>query len=289
MEYYRKRNTSGEVVLRNYFRDLRRCPPLGRKEEETLIAKFKMGDMNAIRRLVISNLRFVVSIAKRYQFINEVPFEDLIAVGNLGLIHAARQFDETRKVRFISYAVWWIRQAIIQTISMYSHNIRLPLNKVHQQLKIKKLEESLTKKLNRKPNINELAQEAGLKSEALRKFFSEIPSVISLDTTPIDLEEDLYLRDVIPDVESDPEVITEKINLEEEIRMAMGSLSEREKIVITHRFGFYHTRERTLEEIGKLLHLTRERVRQIEAQAIQKLRHPVRSERLRIFLIHKKY
>ncbi|MBF0406980.1 MAG: sigma-70 family RNA polymerase sigma factor [Candidatus Riflebacteria bacterium] len=287
MEFYRKRNTNGEVILKNYFRDLRRCPPLSRREEEILVGKFKKGDVNAARRLIISNLRFVVSIAKRYQFINEVPFEDLIAVGNFGLIHAARQFDETRKVRFISYAVWWIRQAIIQTISMYSHNIRVPLNKVHQHLKIKKFEEILTKKLNRKPSLNELASEAGMRVDALKKFFSEIPSVISLDTTPVDVEEDLYLRDVVPDIESDPEFITEKDSLIEEIQSVMSSLSEKERIVIKHRFGFHHTKERTLEEIGRLLNLTRERVRQIEQQAIQKLKHPSRSDRLKIFLLTK--
>ena len=198
-------------------------------------------------------------------------------------MRAARRFDHSRNVRFISYAVWWIRQAIIQTISMHTHSIRLPLNRVHQMLKLKKMEEGLTKKLNRKPTLEELSQEAGMKMEDLRKFFVDTPSVVSFDGTPVDPEDDLFLRDVIPDPENDPEKISESASLAEEIQKVFSALTEREKIVLQHRFGLQQTRVHTLEEIGRLLGLTRERVRQIEVQAIQKLRHPSRSQRLDVF------
>ena len=144
-----------------------------RQEELNLLERIRQGDTRAKRRLIMSNLRFVVSVAKKYKFINDVPFEDLIAVGNLGLMRALGRFDIDHNVRFISYAVWWIRQAIIQTISMYTHSIRLPVSRVHQALKLKKIEEALGKKLNRKPKLEELAKEAGLSPEELRKFFAD--------------------------------------------------------------------------------------------------------------------
>jgi len=270
-------------ILKFYFRELKRCPPLSRREEENLLKRIKHGDQRAKERLILANLRFVVSVAKRYRFINDVPFEDLVAVGNLGLMRAARRFDQSRHVRFISYAVWWIRQAMIQTISMHTHPIRLPLNRVHLALKIKKLEENLTKKLNRKPSLKELAEAASMGVEELRKFMAANPVVVSMDSTPVDSEDDLLLRDVIPDFNSDPGEMTDRRSLNEELHKIFRSLSEREKIVLRHRFGLYQNRSRTLEEIGKLLNLTRERVRQIEAQALQKLRHPSRSDKLKIF------
>ncbi|NLI74979.1 MAG: RNA polymerase sigma factor RpoD/SigA [Candidatus Riflebacteria bacterium] len=270
-------------LLKEYFRDLKRFPPLTKREEELLLRRFKQGDPRARARLILSNLRFVVSVAKRYKFINDVPFEDLIAVGNLGLMRAARRFRHDRQVRFISYAVWWIRQAIIQVISMHTHPIRLPLNRVHQALKLKKIEEGLSKKLNRKPTIDELARAAGMKTPDLRKFMADNPVVVSMDSTPVDAEEDLYLRDVITDPKGDPLVMAEERSLKEEVQKVLDALTEREKLVITFRFGLTSQRACTLEEIGKLLGLTRERVRQIEAQAIQKLRHPSRAGRLGIF------
>ncbi|MFZ2959905.1 MAG: RNA polymerase sigma factor RpoD/SigA [Candidatus Ozemobacteraceae bacterium] len=279
----RNRANSGDEVLKCYFRDLRRFPPLSRQEEEKLLERVKNGDPRALNRLVMANLRFVVSVAKRYKFINEVPFEELIAVGNLGLMRAARRFDRSRNVRFISYAVWWIRQAIIQTISVHTHPIRLPLNRVHQHLKLKKIEESLTKKLNRRPSLPELAQAATLKEEDLRKFLVDTPSVVSLDGAPLDSEDDLFLRDVIPDVDSDPEIKAQHAALAEEIQKVFDSLTEREKIIMKLRFGLQESRVHTLEEIGKLLGLTRERVRQLESQAFLKLRHPSRAARLEIF------
>lgn len=279
-----KRTTgSSEEILKFYFRELKRCPPLSRKEEENLLKRIKHGDQRAKGKLILANLRFVISVAKRYRFINDVPFEDLIAVGNLGLMRAARRFDQNRHVRFISYAVWWIRQAIIQTISLHTHPIHLPLNRVHLGLKLKKAEEALTKKLNRKPTLKEIGESVSMKEQDLRKFLAENPSVTSFDNTTVDSEEELYLKDIIPDFNSDPFVMTLKKSLHEEIEKVFKSLTDRERIVLQHRFGLKETRSHTLEEIGKLLGLTRERVRQIEAQAIQKLRHPSRSEKLNYF------
>ncbi|MGM0598802.1 MAG: sigma-70 family RNA polymerase sigma factor [Candidatus Rifleibacteriota bacterium] len=272
------------LLLKNYFKDLKKYPPLSKEEEITLLKRVKTGDSRAQARLILANLRFVVAVAKRYRHINDVPFEDLIAVGNLGLMRAAKRFDCNKNVRFISYAVWWIRQAMIQIVSSHGNPIRLPLNRVHTGLKIRKLEDTLQKKLNRKPTLEELAEAAFMKPKDLRKFLRDIPSVVSMDTTPVDPEEDLYLRDVITDYESDPLAEAEKRSLEQELNRIMTSLTERERIVLMHRFGLHETKSHTLEEIGRLLGVTRERVRQIESQALSKLRNPRRSDDLLNYL-----
>lgn len=272
------------LLLKNYFKDLKKYPPLSREEEIDLLKRVKADDSRARARLILANLRFVVAVAKRYRHINDVPFEDLIAVGNLGLMRAAQRFDSEKNVRFISYAVWWIRQAMIQVVSSHGNPIRVPLNRVHTGLKIKKLKETLQKRLNRRPTLEELAEAAFMKTKDLRKFLREIPSVVSMDTTPVDPEEDLYLRDVITDYEADPLAEAEKRSLENELELVLSYLTERERIVLTHRFGLHDTKASTLEEIGKLLGVTRERVRQIEAQALTKLRNPRRSDHLATYL-----
>ncbi|HNW33890.1 MAG TPA: RNA polymerase sigma factor RpoD/SigA [Candidatus Ozemobacteraceae bacterium] len=275
-----------DQLLRQYFRELKRYPPLTRHEEEMLLKKVKSGGMSARqaeKRLIMANLRFVVSVAKRYKFINDVPFEDLIAVGNLGLLRAAKRFDNKRNVRFISYAVWWIRQAMIQAVSMHSNTIRIPLNRIHTGLRLKKEEESLRKLLNRQPTIEELAKSVGMNPEELRKFLTDTPNVISLDTTVVDNEEDLVLGDMVTDPLGDPEVLATENALKEDVQKQLQALSDRERIVLQQRFGFQTDRSHTLEEIGKLLGLTRERVRQIESQALQKLRHPSRASILALY------
>lgn len=272
------------LLLKNYFKDLKKHPPLTREEEAVLLDQVKAGNERAKQRLILANLRFVVAVAKRYKHINEVPFEELIAVGNLGLMRAAQRFDCAKNVRFISYAVWWIRQAMIQVVSSHSNPIRLPLNRVHTSLKLKKLEESLTKKLNRKPTLEELADGAMMRPQDLQRFIRDIPNVVSMDSTPVDSEEDLFLRDVITDTDYDPLAEAEKRALDEELEEAMQCLTDKERIVVNHRFGLNDTRSYTLEEIGKLLGVTRERVRQIEAQALDKLRNPRRSENLQYYV-----
>ena len=271
-------------LLRNYFKDLKKHPPLTREEEVVLLDQVKAGNERAKQRLILANLRFVVAVAKRYKHINEVPFEELIAVGNLGLMRAAQRFDCAKNVRFISYAVWWIRQAMIQVVSSHANPIRLPLNRVHTTLKLKKIEESLTKKLNRKPTLEELADSAMMRPQDLQRFIRDIPNVVSMDSTPVDSEEDLFLRDVITDTDYDPLAEAEKRALDQELEVALSCLTDKERIVVNHRFGLNDTRSYTLEEIGKLLGVTRERVRQIEAQALDKLRNPRRCENLQYYI-----
>lgn len=271
-------------LLRDYFKDLKKHPPLSKEEELIILKQVKEGNERAKKRLILANLRFVVAVAKRYRHINEVPFEDLIAVGNLGLMRAAQRFDVEKNVRFISYAVWWIRQAMIQVVSSHGNPIRLPLNRIHTGLKIRKAEEALTKKLNRRPTIEELAAESMMKPHELSKFMCDSPNVVSMDTTPIDSDENLYLRDVIMDEDADPLVEAERKALDRELKKLLDSLTERERIVVVHRFGLGDLKPYTLEEIGKLLGVTRERVRQIEVQALEKLRNPRRSEELLSYL-----
>ena len=271
-------------LLKDYFKDLKKHPPLSREEEMTLLKQVQEGNERAKARLILANLRFVVAVAKRYRHINEVPFEDLIAVGNLGLMRAAQRFDSDKNVRFISYAVWWIRQAMIQVVSSHGNPIRLPLNRVHTSLRIKKVEETLIKKLNRRPTLEELADAVMMKPKDLGKFLRDLPNVVSMDSTPVDSEEDLFLRDVITDFDSDPLAEAERKALEGELEKVLSSLSDRERIVLMHRFGLRDTKSYTLEEIGKLLGVTRERVRQIESQALAKLRNPRRSQILHTYL-----
>lgn len=286
MASIQKRDFENEnLLLKNYFKDLKKYPPMSKEDETHLLKQVKAGNPRARARLIVANLRFVVAVAKRYKHINDVPFEDLIAVGNLGLMRAAQRFDCDKNVRFISYAVWWIRQAMIQMVSSHGNPIRLPLNRVHTGLKLRKLEETLVKKLNRKPTLEELAEAAFMKPKDLQKFLRDIPSVVSMDTTPVDPEEDLYLRDVITDYEADPLAEAEKKSLENELEMVLSCLNERERIVLMHRFGLHDKKSRTLEEIGKLLGVTRERVRQIESQALSKLRNPRRSDNLATYLV----
>ncbi|MCK9456706.1 MAG: RNA polymerase sigma factor SigA [bacterium ADurb.Bin157] len=271
-------------LLKDYFKDLKKYPPLTKEEEILLLKQVKEGNERAKKRLIVANLRFVVAVAKRYRHINEVPFEDLIAVGNLGLMRAAQRFDVDKNVRFISYAVWWIRQAMIQVVSSHGNPIRLPLNRIHTGLRIRKVEETLIKKLNRRPTLEELAEGVMMKPQDLSKFLREIPNVISMDSTAVDADEDLFLRDVITDNESDPLAEAEKKALDGELEKLLDSLNERERIVVMHRFGLGDLKPYTLEEIGKLLGVTRERVRQIEVQALEKLRNPRRSEVLQNYI-----
>lgn len=281
---YNNERENENQLLKNYFKDLKRYPPLSKDEELTLLKQVQEGNEKAKARLILANLRFVVAVAKRYRHINEVPFEDLIAVGNLGLMRAAQRFDCDKNVRFISYAVWWIRQAMIQVVSSHGNPIRLPLNRVHTGLRIKKLEETLIKKLNRRPTLEELAEAATMKPKDLSKFLRDLPSVVSMDSTPVDSEEDLFLRDVITDYESDPLAEAERKALDDELEEVLSSLSDRERVVLMHRFGLHDTKSYTLEEIGRLLGVTRERVRQIESQALAKLRNPRRCNQLQTYL-----
>ncbi|NLM16710.1 MAG: RNA polymerase sigma factor RpoD/SigA [Candidatus Riflebacteria bacterium] len=271
-------------LLKKYFRDLKKHPPITKEEETELLKAAQRGSEAAKMKIVLSNLRFVISVAKKYRNINDIPFEELIAVGNLGLMKAAQRFDPDKNVRFISYAVWWIRQSIMQSLSAHKNPIRLPLNRVNMELRIKKARQTLLKQLNRKPTMEEIAEEIGITEQELSKFLRDQPSVISMDSTTVNSDEDLYLRDVIMDKDADLVKEIEKKVLDKEIKNVLDCLTEREQLVITYRFGLNDTKCYTLEEIGNFLGLTRERIRQIEANALKKLQNPYRSKLLKAFV-----
>jgi len=268
--------------IKLYLDQIARFPALTEEDEKKLGRLIRKGDEEALKRLIESNLKFVVSYVKRYRGMG-LGLLDLINEGNVGLIEAAKRFDPNRNVRFISYAVWWIRQAMIQAVSMHTNTIRIPLNRIHTGLRLKKSEETLRKHLNRQPTMEELAEEVGMNPEELRKFLADTPNVVSLDTTMVDNEEDLVLSDVITDPKGDPEILSSEKALKDDVQKLFAALTDRERIVLQQRFGFQTDRSHTLEEIGKLLSLTRERVRQIESQALQKLRHPSRAAILALY------
>jgi RNA polymerase primary sigma factor len=253
------------------------------EEEVDLARRIKQGDEKALERLVNANLRFVVSVAKQYQ--NQgLSLPDLINEGNLGLIKAARRFDETRGFKFISYAVWWIRQSILQALAEQARIIRLPLNQVGHVNRVKKVSSQLEQQLQRTPSTEELANELDLpeyKVEAALKITSRY---ISTDAPLMEDEDMMFLDQYIPeDVEdTDEPLMRESLGLE--IQRSLAMLSEKERDVLNMYYGIGMNHAYTLEEIGAKFDLTRERVRQIKEKAIRRLKHNARNRLLKAFL-----
>jgi RNA polymerase primary sigma factor len=269
--------------LDQYLREISAYPLIDRDEEAVLARKIRRGDPEALEKLVNSNLRFVVSIAKKYQ--NQgVALADLINEGNLGLIRAAEKFDETRGVKFISYAVWWIRQAILQALAEQSRIVRVPLNRAGELHRIGKRSSALVQELGREPTVGELAEGLEVDAEELYKTMSIAMAHLSLDA-PLVPGEDNKLLDYLPDeVRPGPEQEAFEKALKINVEAALSTLKPREAKILRLYYGLDGGEAMTLEEIGQQLGVTRERVRQIKERALARLRHVSRARSLESFL-----
>ncbi|HTP13224.1 MAG TPA: RNA polymerase sigma factor RpoD/SigA [Bacteroidota bacterium] len=269
--------------LDKYLQEIGKVELLVPQEEIELARRIKKGDQKALEKLTKANLRFVVSVAKQYQ--NQgLSLGDLINEGNLGLIKAAKRFDETRGFKFISYAVWWIRQSILQALAEQSRIVRLPLNRVGALNKIGKAFSTLEQEFEREPSASELAEELDMSLFEVSDTLKISGRHLSMDA-PFAQGEDNRLLDVIQDHrQPSPDVGLMEESLKIEVRRALATLSEREAQVIKLYFGLDQEHSLTLEEIGEKFNLTRERVRQIKEKAIRRLRHASRSKALRAYL-----
>lgn len=269
--------------LDKYLQEIGKVDLLTPEQEIELAIKIKKGDQMALERLTKANLRFVVSVAKQYQ--NQgLSLGDLINEGNLGLIKAAKRFDETRGFKFISYAVWWIRQSILQALAEQSRIVRLPLNRVGALNKIGKAYSNLEQEFEREPSAVELAQELDMDVSEVADTLKISGRHVSMDA-PFTQGEENRLLDVIEnDQQPNPDYSLMTESLKSEIERALSSLTEREAEVIKLYFGLNKEHSLTLEEIGERFNLTRERVRQIKEKAIRRLRHASRSKNLRAYL-----
>lgn len=272
-----------EDPVRMYLKEIGKVPLLSAEEEIELAKRMELGDAEAKKRLAEANLRLVVSIAKRYVG-RGMLFLDLIQEGNLGLIKAVEKFDYRKGYKFSTYATWWIRQAITRAIADQARTIRIPVHMVETINKLIRVSRQLLQELGREPSPEEIAAEMNMPVERVREILKISQEPVSLET-PIGEEEDSHLGDFIQDenvpVPADAAAFT---LLKEQLEEVLGTLTEREQKVLTLRFGLEDGRARTLEEVGKEFNVTRERIRQIEAKALRKLRHPSRSRKLKDYL-----
>ena len=274
-------NVDGSVKV--YLKDIGKVPLLTKEEEIELAKRMEAGDEEAKAKLSEANLRLVVNLAKRYVGRN-LHFLDLIQEGNMGLMKAVEKFDYTKGFKFSTYATWWIRQAITRAIADQGRTIRIPVHMVETINKLIRVSRQLLQELGREPSPEEIAEEMNMPVERVREILKISQEPVSLET-PIGEEEDSHLGDFIKDdnvpVPADAAAFT---LLREQLEEVLGTLTEREQKVLTLRFGLEDGRARTLEEVGKEFNVTRERIRQIEAKALRKLRHPSRSKKLKDYL-----
>ena len=269
--------------VRMYLKEIGRVTLLSLEEELDLAKKMAEGDETAKRRLVEANLRLVVSIAKRYVG-KGMFFLDLIQEGNLGLMKAVEKFDYQKGYKFSTYATWWIRQAITRAIADQARTIRIPVHMVETIHKVSRASRQLLQENGKEPTAEEIAKVLGMPAEKVREIMKIAQDPVSLET-PIGEEEDSHLGDFIPDDDSPaPAEAASQSMLREQLIEVLRTLTPREEQVLTLRFGLEDGRPRTLEEVGKVFRITRERIRQIEAKALRKLRHPSRSKRLKDYL-----
>ena len=266
-----------------YLKEIGRVPLLSAEEEVELAIRMSEGDVAAKKRLSEANLRLVVSIAKRYVG-RGMQFLDLIQEGNLGLIKAVEKFDHTKGFKFSTYATWWIRQAITRAIADQARTIRIPVHMVETINKVKKVNSQLLHENGHEPTNEQIAEKLEMPVEKVREIMRVAQEPVSLET-PIGEEEDSHLGDFIPDEDAPaPSDVASHTMLKEQLAEVLSTLTPREEKVLRLRFGLEDGRSRTLEEVGKEFNVPRERIRQIEAKALRKLRHPSRSKKLKDFL-----
>ena len=274
---------STDDPVRMYLKEIGKVPLLTPEEEQDLAKRMAEGDEEAKRRMAEANLRLVVSIAKRYVG-RGMLFLDLIQEGNLGLIKAVEKFDYTKGYKFSTYATWWIRQAITRAIADQARTIRIPVHMVETINKVIRVSRQLLQELGHDPSPEEIAEEMNMPVDKVREILKIAQEPVSLET-PIGEEEDSHLGDFIPDEgASEPSEAASYTLLKEQLVSVLSTLTPREEKVLKLRFGLEDGRTRTLEEVGKEFNVTRERIRQIEAKALRKLRHPSRSKKLKDFL-----
>lgn len=267
-----------------YLHEINRTPLLTREQERDIAKRIKSGDKEALDQLVRANLRFVVSIAKQYA--NQgLSLEDLINEGNVGLIKAAHRFDEERGFKFISYAVWWIRQAMLQSLAEQSRIVRLPLNRAGTLYRIGKVSRQLDQELGRSPSADEIAARLKISPEEVEDTMVIANSHVSLDDPYSSEKDDTALVDYLTsETQASPDEDTYAAALSDDLERALGTLSERERNILLMYFGLGGEEPMTLEDIGKRLKLTRERIRQIKEKAIQRLRHSTRAKFLQGYM-----
>ena len=269
--------------VRMYLKEIGRISLLSAEEERELSIRSAQGDEMAKNKLAESNLRLVVSIAKRYVG-RGLLFLDLIQEGNMGLMKAVEKFDYDKGYNFSTYATWWIRQAITRALADQARTIRVPVHMVETINKMVRIQRQMTLELNREPTEEEIAKKMGITVEKVREVIKISQDPVSLET-PIGEEDDSHLGDFLPDINSmSPEEYATNEILKEEIKNVLMTLQEREQEVLELRFGLIDGTSHTLEEVGKRFNVTRERIRQIEAKALRKLRHPSRAKKLKDFL-----
>ncbi|MBI4979080.1 MAG: sigma-70 family RNA polymerase sigma factor [Spirochaetes bacterium] len=280
----RERTSSSESNISLYIDDAKKERLITREEEVELVKQIKTGNMAARAKLIKANLRFVVSIAKKYQN-SGIPLEDLISEGNIGLIVASDRFDPAKGYHFISYAVWWIKQAILKAISEKSRLIRLPLNRANNLIVIEKKAKELSLKFGHEPTIEEIAKAVNIEKDEVQYLMSIAKGHVSLEEQFNSSDVEGNLLDVIEDKNAKPpeqDIIDD--DLHNALKEAMDGLTETEQKVIAYRYGLNGEHPRTLKEIGEDFSLTKERIRQIEKKALRKMRHPSRAKSLKNFV-----
>lgn len=274
-----ERVVEGPDALRLYLKEISRFPQLTPEEEKELGARVQRGDEEAFRKLIEANLRFVVAMAKKYAR-SGYPLHELINEGNLGLIEAVSRFDPLRGVRFITYASWWIRQAILAAIAHHGQVFSLPPKLKHELYRFETRVSNLTQELGRRPSVDEISKELGMTEQHVRGMMEGPPTEVSL-STPVGEESEIRLEDLIEDHSVAPvdELLIAR-SFEEQLQTLLSQLDEKERLIIERRFGLGDRDSQTLAEIGSEMHLSRERIRQIEERALTKLRRSQRAKQL---------